>query len=77
MRSWWVMAALLVGGLLLGWQATALVFALVSFLALREFLSLAPARREDRLVIALCYLLITVPLSIVVRRMESRAEKAR
>ena len=28
-------------------------------------------------VIALCYLLITVPLSIVVRRMESRAERAR
>ena len=27
--------------------------------------------------IAICYLLITVPLSIVVRRMESRAEKAR
>jgi len=28
-------------------------------------------------VIGLCYLLITVPLSIVVRRMESRAERAR
>lgn len=27
--------------------------------------------------VALCYLLITVPLAIVVRRMESRAEKAR
>jgi polar amino acid transport system permease protein len=27
--------------------------------------------------IALCYLLITIPLSIVVRRMETRAEKAR
>ena len=29
------------------------------------------------IVIGLCYLLITVPLSIVVRRMESRAERAR
>jgi polar amino acid transport system permease protein len=29
------------------------------------------------IVIALCYLLITVPLSIVVRRMESRSERAR
>ena len=28
-------------------------------------------------VISVCYLLITVPLSIVVRRMESRAERAR
>ncbi len=27
--------------------------------------------------IAFCYLLITIPLSIVVRRMESRAERAR
>jgi polar amino acid transport system permease protein len=28
-------------------------------------------------VISLCYLLITVPLSVVVRRMEARAERAR
>ena len=28
-------------------------------------------------VAALCYLLITIPLSIVVRRMEARAERAR
>ncbi len=59
--SWWVMVALLVGALLLGWQATTLLFALISFMALREFLSLAPARREDRLVIALAYL--TIPVS--------------
>jgi polar amino acid transport system permease protein len=29
------------------------------------------------IVVGLCYLLITVPLSIVVRRMESRSERAR
>ncbi len=61
MSSWWVMALLLVGALVLGWQATALLFAFVSFLALREFLSLAPARREDRLVILLAYM--TIPAS--------------
>jgi phosphatidate cytidylyltransferase len=60
-RSWWVIVVLLVGALVLGWQATTVLFALVSFLALREFLSLAPARPEDRLVIALSYL--TVPVS--------------
>jgi phosphatidate cytidylyltransferase len=60
-RSWWVMAILLIAALVLGWQATAILFAFVSFLALREFLSLAPARREDRLVIALTYL--TIPAS--------------
>ncbi|QUD86910.1 phosphatidate cytidylyltransferase [Phenylobacterium montanum] len=59
--SWWVMILLLTGALLLGWQATTLLFAAVSFMALREFLSLAPARREDRLVIFLAYL--TIPIS--------------
>lgn len=60
MRSWWAIAALVGGALILGWQATTLLFALVSFLALREFLSLAPARREDRLAIVLSYLAIPV-----------------
>ena len=60
-RSWWVMATVSAGALLLGWRATTALFALVSFLALREFLSLAPARREDRPVIALAYL--TIPIS--------------
>lgn len=61
MRSWWVMILLLGAALALGWQAMTLLFALVSFLALREFLSLAPARAEDRLVIALSY--VTIPVS--------------
>jgi phosphatidate cytidylyltransferase len=60
--SWWVMVSLLVGALLLGWQATALLFGLISFMALREFLSLAPARIEDRPAIALAYL--TIPVCI-------------
>jgi len=59
MASWWVMAALLVLALLLGWPAMTLLFAGASFLALREFLSLAPLRREDRLVVLFAYL--TVP----------------
>ena len=56
--SWWVMAALIAGALVAGWQATLLLFAAISFLALREFLSLAPVRREDRLIILLAYLAI-------------------
>ena len=59
--SWWVMAALLAVAMLLGWQAVTLLFAVVSFIALREFLSLASTRREDRLVLLLAYL--AVPLS--------------
>lgn len=56
--SWWVMAALLAAGLLAGWRVTLALFAFISFLALREFLSLAPLRREDRPVILLAYLTI-------------------
>jgi phosphatidate cytidylyltransferase len=63
MRSWWAMAIVVGGAIWLGWQATAMVFALVSFLSLREFLSLAPARAEDRLIIALAYL--TIPVSYI------------
>jgi phosphatidate cytidylyltransferase len=61
MNSWWVMAALLAGALLAGWIAVTILFALVSFLALREFLSLAPVPREDRALIALAYL--TIPIN--------------
>jgi len=59
--SWWVMAALLVGALLLGWPAMTALFALISFLALKEFLSLAPMSADDRLPILVAYL--TIPLN--------------
>lgn len=49
--SWWVMIALLAGALLLGWQAFTALMIVISFIALREFLSLAPVRREDRLIV--------------------------
>ncbi len=58
--SWWVMAALIGVALLLGWPAVTLLFLVISFIALREFLSLAPTRREDRLVILVAYLAIPV-----------------
>jgi phosphatidate cytidylyltransferase len=58
--SWWVMVALLSVALALGWQATLVLFAAISFIALREFLSLAPAHREDRLIILACYLVVPI-----------------
>lgn len=61
--SWWVMVALLVSALLAGWQAVIVLFACVSFIALREFLSLAPIRAEDRLIVLAAYL--TIPISYV------------
>lgn len=61
MNSWWVMAALLVGALLGGWVAMTALFALVSFLALKEFLSLVPVPKEDRMLILGAYL--TIPIN--------------
>jgi len=63
--SWWVMIAFLAAALLLGWQATVLLFMVVSFIALREFLSLAPTRREDRLIILAAYLAIPVNYAFI------------
>jgi phosphatidate cytidylyltransferase len=46
-RAWWMMCALFGGALALGQVALVLMFALVSFLALREFVTLTPTRRGD------------------------------
>jgi phosphatidate cytidylyltransferase len=59
--SWWVMIALLAAALLAGWPAVTLLFAVMSFIALREFLSLARMRPEDRLIVLAAYL--TIPVS--------------
>jgi phosphatidate cytidylyltransferase len=64
--SWWVMIALLSGALLLGWPATTALFAVISFVALREFLSLAPIRREDRLIVLTAYLTVPVSYAFIV-----------
>ncbi len=64
-RSWWVMIALLAGALLLGWVAVTLLFVVISFIALREFLSLAHIRPEDRLIVLLAYLCIPVSYSFI------------
>lgn len=54
-RGWWIVCIALGGALLLGWQATTIVFGLISFIALREYLTLAPTRRDDRLVVLFVY----------------------
>jgi len=66
MASWWVMAALIAGALLGGWATTTALFTLISFLALKEFLSLAPVSREDRPLILASYLVILASYGFVV-----------
>src|SRR5262245_51164125 len=65
MRSWWVIVILVGGALMLGWQTTAILFALISFLALKEFLTLAPTRKEDRVVVLLAYLSVFVNYGLI------------
>lgn len=46
-NAWWLMCAILVFGILLQRIGTIVLFGLVSFWALREFITMAPTRRGD------------------------------
>ncbi len=63
--SWWVMIGLVATALIAGPLALTVLFAGVSFLALKEFLSLAPLRKEDRLVVLWVYLSVPVAYGLV------------
>ncbi len=60
-RAWWVMAGVLLVCFLMGKIATLVFFGLLSFFALREFISLTPTRRGDHLALCLCFY-IAIPL---------------
>jgi len=59
-NAWWVMVAIFAAALALGTRWSIAFFAFVSFLALKEYLSLIPTRRADRRVIFWAYLTIPV-----------------
>jgi hypothetical protein len=67
-RTWWWIVALVSVALLAGPTATAILFAVASFLSLREYLSIVPVRRVDRMAILLAYLAIPVQYLFVDRR---------
>ena len=58
-RAWWMMAAILVAGFLLGYEATVFLFGLVSFWALREFITMTPTRRSDHRTLFWVFFVIT------------------
>jgi len=60
-NAWWVMVAVLCACFLLGKVATLVLFAIASFLALREFITLTPTRRGDHLPLCLCFY-VAIPL---------------
>jgi phosphatidate cytidylyltransferase len=59
-QSWWWIVALLFGCLLVSHIAAIIFFAVISFLALKEFFSIVPTRMADRRVIFWAYLSIPV-----------------
>jgi phosphatidate cytidylyltransferase len=46
-NSWWIMAGALAAAFLLGYSATVFLFGVISFWALREFITLTPTRMAD------------------------------
>jgi len=56
-RSWWVMILAGGGALLAGRLAIILLFACISFLALREFVTQTPVRRADYAALFICFFL--------------------
>jgi phosphatidate cytidylyltransferase len=54
-RAWWMMIAIGGAALLAGRVAIILLFALISFLALREFVTQAPVKRADHWALFLCF----------------------
>jgi len=57
-KSWWVMVVVLFGALALGPRGTTVVFAVISFLALREFLTATPTRPADHAALAASFFVI-------------------
>ena len=54
-NAWWAMVALIALAFVFGKAGVVLLFALASFYALREYMSLAPMRRGDHMAVALAF----------------------
>ncbi|RKZ40940.1 MAG: phosphatidate cytidylyltransferase [Candidatus Parabeggiatoa sp. nov. 3] len=60
LRSWWWMAGIFILAMLIDPVISLVLFGFLSFLALKEYLSLIPTRRADRRVLFWAYLAIPV-----------------
>ncbi|MCC7125811.1 MAG: phosphatidate cytidylyltransferase [Acidobacteria bacterium] len=58
-RAWWVMTAVFVLAVVVGRGVSVLLFALMSFLALREFVTLAPTRPGDHRALFWSFFIVT------------------
>ncbi len=58
-KSWWIMVIILLGVLSLGHKGTTIAFALISFLALREFITATPTQRADHRALFAAFFIVT------------------
>jgi phosphatidate cytidylyltransferase len=63
-RAWWMMFVILIAGLILGYVATVVLFGVISFWALREFITMTPTRRGDHRTLFWTFVIFT-PLQYV------------
>jgi phosphatidate cytidylyltransferase len=59
-QTWWWLVLMMLAALSIPTGYAMVIFGLISFLAFKEFLSLAPTRRADHRVLLLAYLIIPV-----------------
>ena len=57
-QAWWIMIAIVALVFLMGKNATVVLFAFISFLALREFITLTPTRRGDHVPLFLSFFVL-------------------
>lgn len=57
-KAWWVMIVLLAGAFLAGRHAVIVLFGLISFAALREFITLTPTRKADQAAIFMSFFIV-------------------
>jgi phosphatidate cytidylyltransferase len=57
-NSWWLMVVVLFSALALGRLGTTLIFAFISFLALREYITATPTRRADHMALFVSFFVI-------------------
>ena len=61
-RAWWVMVVIMSLAILVGQSGTIILFGLLSFLALREFITLTPTRPADYKALASAFFLV-IPIN--------------